>query len=133
MRESVVEDALDRIKTLESELAQTKRNMTHVEDCWGNIQSALGETEAELAAMTKRALNGEAAIATLMDVINTQKARLPYSQAAHLTTLEAELAEANAKIIRAENIAVSVRWYMESFLSTFESATPKPKLKAETT
>jgi len=98
MRESVVEDALDRIKTLESELAQTKRNMTHVEDCWGNIQSALGETEAELAAMTKRALNGEAAIATLMDVINTQKARLPYSQAAHLTTLEAELAAANAKI-----------------------------------
>ena len=47
--------------------------------------------------------------------------------------LKIELAEANAKIIRAENIAVSVRWYMESFLSTFESATPKPKLKAETT
>ena len=46
--------------------------------------------EAELETMTERALNGEAAIATLMDVINPQKARLPYSQAAHLTTLEAD-------------------------------------------
>ena len=33
------------------------------------------ELEAELAAMTERALNGEAAIVTLMDIINTQKAK----------------------------------------------------------
>ena len=122
MRESVVEDALDRIKTLESELAQTKRNMTHVEDCWGNIQSALGETEAELAAMTKRALNGEAAIATLMDVINTQKARLPYSQAAHLTTLEAELAEANATIKLVYDYDSN---FIHAIRAVLESATPK--------
>ena len=34
---------------LEAELAQTKRNITHVEDCWADALNALGETEAELA------------------------------------------------------------------------------------
>ena len=51
--------------------------------------------------------------------------------ACRIERLEAELAEAKAKIIRAENIAVSVRWYMESFLSTLESATAKPTNNGE--
>ena len=35
---------------LEAELAQTKRNIIHVEDCWANVLSALDDSQAELRA-----------------------------------------------------------------------------------